>query len=554
MSLADRLLRGEQRSQQTIGHPRDPIVASWFGGGTQTAAGMVVTPETAMQLSAVYACVRILATALASLPVKPYREKADGGREAVKTHPLYNLLRWQPNGWLTSFEWREMLMGHVLLRGNAYSYKEYRGDGALAALIPLHPDRTTPFWAPNGKVAYRYTDRDGTQHVYLQEEVLHIRGMSNDGLAGMSVIGNLRETIGLTLAAEQFGGRYFGNGTVVSGVLQTDEQLSDAAYERLKQDWANRHAGVYNAHRPAILEEGLKWQSLTVNPEDAQFLETRKFQVSEICRIFGVPPHMVADVSGSTSWGTGIEQQGIGFVVYALQPWLVRWEQAMKRDLLAGKSSQHLYVEFNVDGLLRGDSKARADFYKALFGMGAISSNEIRAKENMNPVAAGNRYYVPLNMADPSAPPPAKDKPAPADDDDTDPDDPAADDTLKRFHLSQLRHAIDRINACECKALERAIAACGDDTASLEARVVEFYAGHTEFLRRHLEPVTGRNADVAMAAMQRISLGRLRADFAAAEPIAAVQDTINEWRAARTQHLTRSLADLALEGINDEQD
>lgn len=550
MSLADRLLRGEQRSQQTIGHPRDPVIAGWFGGGVQTAAGVAVTAESAMQLSAVYACVRILATALAMLPVKPYREKSGGGREVVKSHPLYNLLRWQPNAWQTSFEWREMKMGHVLLRGNAYSYIDYRGDGAVGGLIPLHPDRVTPFWAPNGKPAYRYMERNGQEHVYLHHELLHIRNMTDDGLVGMSVISQLRETLGLTLAAEQFGARYFGNGTVVSGVLQTDGQLSDAAYDRLKQDWANRHSGLVNAHKPAILEEGLKWQSLTVAPEDAQFLETRKFQVSEICRIFGVPPHMVADVSGSTSWGTGIEQQGIGFVIYALQPWLTRWEQAFKRDLLASATSRAVYAEFNVEGLLRGDSKARAEFYKALFGMGAINSNEIREKENMNPVKGGDRYYVPLNMVDPTAPPPPKEG-EPANEGRA--SEKAGDETLRRFHVGQLRHAIDRVNACECKALERALVSCGDDAVALEERLTQFYADHGEFLRRHLEPVMGRNASLGIGALRQASLARLRADFTAANPLTAVRETLDEWRAGRTQQLTDSLVDLALEGITDEQ-
>ena len=241
MSLASRLLMGEQRSSGGSAHPRDPVVAGWFGAGSATAAGVAVTPETAMQLSAVFACVRILSSAVAMLPLKPYRNKKGGGREVADEHELYQLLRWQPNKWQTSFEWREMMQGHVLLRGNAYNYKEYDGSGKLRALMPLHPDRTEPFWTPNGDVAYAHTDAQGEQHIYLQHEIFHLRGMSRDGLKGYSVINGLRETIGLSLAAEQFGATYFGNGTVVSGVLQTDKELSDPAYDRLKKDWSSRH-------------------------------------------------------------------------------------------------------------------------------------------------------------------------------------------------------------------------------------------------------------------------------------------------------------------------
>jgi HK97 family phage portal protein len=221
MSIATRLFQDEVRSSAVSAHPRDPVIASWFGGGAATAAGVSVTADSAMQLSAVYACVRILSSSLAMLPLKPYRSVKGGGREVAEEHELYQLLRWQPNSWQTSFEWREMLQGHLLLRGNAYCYKDYDGSGRLRALKPLHPDRTEPFWAPTGDIAYAHTDANGNQHVYLQHEIFHLRGMSGDGLKGLSVISSLRETLGLSLAAEQFGATYFGNGTVVSGVLQT---------------------------------------------------------------------------------------------------------------------------------------------------------------------------------------------------------------------------------------------------------------------------------------------------------------------------------------------
>ncbi|POP53073.1 phage portal protein [Zhongshania marina] len=545
MSMASRLFLGEQRSSAMSAHPRDPVVASWFGGGASTASGVTVTAETAMQLSAVYACVRILSSSLAMLPLKPYRNIKAGGREVAEEHELYQLLRWQPNSWQTSFEWREMLQGHLLLRGNAYCYKEYDGGGKLRALKPLHPDRTEPFWAPNGDIAYAHTDAQGKQHVYLQHEVFHLRGMSSDGLKGLSVINSLRETIGLSLAAEQFGATYFGNGTVVSGVLQTDKELSDAAFDRLKADWSSRHQGVSNAHNPAILEDGLKWQSLTVNPEEAQFLETRRFQVSEIARIFGLPPHMIADVSGSTSWGSGIESQGIGYVVYSLQPHLTRWEQAGKRDLLNATKDKSVYIEFSVEGLLRGDSKARAEFYKALFSMGAISQNEIRKKENMNPIDDGDRFFVPLNLVDVAA----IDKPLEGElvDDEKD-------DQLRGFHARMLRQAVAKIASCEARALERALQASGDDAKALERRVTEFYADHNRFLCRHLEPVAGDYAPSVIKAHLSNALRSLQSVFEQSEPADGLRSLIKRWQGNEYQiGLCNNIASLALEGILNEE-
>jgi len=487
MSIFTKLLGIEERSVQTA-HPRDPVIADWFGGST-TAAGIRVTPESARSLSAIYACVRILSTALAMLPLLPYRDLPGGGREVVKNHRLHNLLRWQPNPWQTAFEWKEMMQGHLLLRGKGFNYIDYGNDGAVKRLIPLHPDRTRAFWMDDERIAFEHYDRHGTQHIYLQDEILYLRGMGGDIINPMSPIDELKETIGLSLAAEQFGATFFGSGTVASGVLQTDETLSDKAYARLKEDQQKRHIGLSNAHKPMILEEGLKWQALGVEPEKAQFLETRKFQVAEICRIFGVPPHMVADVEKSTSWGSGIESQGIGFVVYSLQPWLTRWEQVIKRDLLNTTTSHNLYVDFSVDELLRGDSKARGEYYKMMHGLGAINADEVRAKEGMNPLpnGEGKKYYIPLNMVSTDA---ISEQDPPPEGDNGNEDN----DTLRSFHLKQLRQAVDKINACECKAIERALKACDGDVKQLEERITGFYADHPDFMARQLQPVAGNNA------------------------------------------------------------
>lgn len=547
MSLINRLLGIEERSTVQTAHPRDPVIAEWFGGST-TSAGIRVTPETARSLSAIYACVRILSTALAMLPLLPYRNLPEGGREVAKNHRLHNLLRWQPNPWQTAFEWKEMMQGHLLLRGKGFNYIEYGNDGQVKRLIPLHPDRTRAFWVDDESIAFEHYDRHGNQHIYLQDEILYLRGMGGDIINPLSPIDELKETIGLSLAAEQFGATFFGSGTVASGVLQTDEALSDKAFARLQEEQKKRSIGLSNAHKPMILEEGLKWQALGVEPEKAQFLETRKFQVAEICRIFGVPPHMVADVEKSTSWGSGIESQGIGFVIYSLQPWLTRWEEVLKRDLLTTNASKNLYFDFNVKVLLRGDSKARGEYYKMMQGVGAINADEIREEEGYNPLpdGQGKKYYVPLNMVSTDA--------IPEQDPPTDPEgDQNGNDTLRSFHLAQLRHAIDKINTCECKAIERALKACPEDVKQLEERITAFYVDHNDFMRRHLEPVARNKTALIITALRDLTLGELATIFNSYSPIKLLNDLLEEWRADRTDRLTNSLAAVALEGICNER-
>jgi HK97 family phage portal protein len=387
-------------TSQQIGPPRDPVIASWFGGNS-SATGLAVNADTAMRVTAVFRAVSILAQTFASLPLGVFREQADGGKILDKTHPNYRLLHDQPNKWQTSFEWREMMVGHLVLRGNGYSEIISAGGRAIDQLVPLHPDRVRPFRAPDGRVAYVYTPQDGGMRVILQSEMHHLRGFpAADGLRGMSVIEQCREAVGMALATEEHGARLFSNGARLGGVLKMTGHLKDdETRKKFLKSWREAHAGVRNAHKTALLEDGMDWQSIGLNSVDAQFLETRKMQIAEIARMFGVPLHMLAELDRSTN--NNIEHQGIEFVTHTIRPGAVRWEQAMKRDLFYGASKDTHCAEFNLDGLMRGDSAARGAMYSTLLQNGVVSRNEVRMLENRNPSdAAGmNDFTVQSNMA-----------------------------------------------------------------------------------------------------------------------------------------------------------
>lgn len=370
----ERLL--ERRASVSIVNPMDPVIAKWFGILSNTASGVPVTPNTAKRLAAVYTAVRIISESVASLPLNIYRRLPGGGREVAADHPLYQVLHNSPAPGLTSFEWREMLTGHLALRGNAYAEIIGSASQPITALKPLHPDFMQVRRRDNGILSYIYRPPNKPMHVFSPDDILHIRAFSEDGIKGESVIEHNKEAIGLAQAAEKFGASFFGNNTVVGGVLQSDKPLSDIAYKRLKDSWNEQHRGPYQSNKPAILEDGLKWQSMGVPPEQAQFLETRKFQISEIARMFRIPPHMLADLDRATF--SNIEQQSMEFVRDTLRPWLVRWEQRLNADLLSAKGRATYFIEFDVSELTRGDSAARTRYYQAMFNMAAMSPNEIR--------------------------------------------------------------------------------------------------------------------------------------------------------------------------------
>jgi len=379
-------------------HPSQDPPEWWIRWtGAEVASGITVTPELSIQCIAVFACVRILSESVASLPLHLYRRRPDRGKERAADHWLYPILHDLPNPEMTSFELREILMGHLALWGNAFAEIEYDGAGRVRSLWPLRPDRMR-VRRQNGELYYHYTLPNGGPEVVLpRSRIWHLRGFGYDGVVGYSPIALARQAVGLALATEEFGARFFGNGARPGIVLEHPGVLSDEAHRRLRESWEERHQGLSRAHRVAILEEGMKVHEVGIPPEDAQFLETRRFQVTEIARLYRIPPHMLADLERATF--SNIEHQSLEFVIHTLRPWLVRWEQAIYRDLIPPQERGSLFAEFLVDGLLRGDIESRYRAYAVGRQNGWLSANDIRELENMNPIPeGGDIYLVPLNM------------------------------------------------------------------------------------------------------------------------------------------------------------
>ena len=375
---------------------------SFFFGGS--AAGKRVNERSAMQMTAGYSCVRILAEAVAGLPLHLYRDKEDGGKEKALDHPLYLLLHDEPNPEMSSFVFRETLMTHLLLWGNAYAQIIRNGRGEVMALYPLMPDRMAVDRDDKGQLYYEYTTSaddapisKGSIVRLKPSDVLHIPGLGFDGLVGYSPIAMAKNAIGLAIATEEYGSKFFANGAQPSGVLEHPGTIKDP--QRVRDSWMSQFGGSANSNKIAVLEEGLKYTPISISPEQAQFLETRKFQINEIARIFRVPPHMVGDLEKSSF--SNIEQQSLEFVKYTLEPWLVRWEQSIQRTLFSADEKKRYFVRFNVEGLLRGDYASRMNGYAVGRQNGWMSANDIRELENLDRIPAeegGDLYLINGNM------------------------------------------------------------------------------------------------------------------------------------------------------------
>lgn len=378
-------------------HPSNPD--RWFIrhlGAEPSVAGVEVTEENALSATAVHAGVQIISSALAMLPLKVYERTGERTKALARQMILYRLLHDEPNPEQTSFEFREMQMGFLLLWGNCYAQKMYNGRGEVVELWPLTPWRVTPERTAADTLVYRVTLPDGGETTLPADDVLHIRGFTSNGLLGDNLVQRFRDSIGLSLAAEKYGGAFFGNGANAGGFLSHPQKLGPEARKNLRESFGRENGGISNAHRVGILEEGMTWIQRTVNPEDAQALETRKFQVTEVARILNLPPHLLKDLERATF--TNIEHQGQEFVTYTMQPWLTRWEQRLNKSLLLPSQRSRFFTKFEVEGLLRGDSAARSAFYTSMFGIGAYSVNDIREKEDDEPVEGGDQRFVPLNM------------------------------------------------------------------------------------------------------------------------------------------------------------
>lgn len=375
---------------------------AWAFGGGASASGIVVNPQTAMQSGAVYSCIQVLAQSIAMLPCNLYRKDKDGSRQVADDHPLHVLLHDQPNDWQTSVEFFEMMVASLALRGNAYAYVNRGRSGRVVELLPLHPDVVRANMTSGFRLEYQVTLPDGTFKTLGPGELLHVRGLTLNGWIGISPIAYARESIGLALATEKFGGQLFRNGAKMGGVLEHPGKIGEDSYKRLKDTFDAAYSGE-NAHKTAILEEGMKFSKIGMTSEDSQFLETRKYQRSEIAAIFRVPPHMIGDLERATF--SNIEQQSLEFVTYSLMPWLTRIEKAIKRDLLTEKERQQYTVKFNVNNLLRGDASARSTYYHNGILDGWLTRNEARKAESeigivLNPLDGLDVPLMPLNMTD----------------------------------------------------------------------------------------------------------------------------------------------------------
>ena len=385
--------------------PQNRTVGSnyaFFLGGT--TSGKTVTERSAMQMTAVYSCVRILSEAVAGLPLHLYKYTDSGGKAMALGHPLYRLLHDEPNPEMSSFVFRETLMTHLLLWGNAYAQIIRNGKNEVIALYPLMPNKMSVDRDVNGKLYYTYyrgqdeAIRDKEFAVTLQpSDVLHIPGLGFDGLVGYSPIAMAKNAIGMAIACEEYGAKFFANGAAPGGVLEHPGTIKDP--QRVRESWQSTFGGSGNANKIAVLEEGMKYTPIGISPEQAQFLETRKFQINEIARIFRVPPHMVGDLEKSSF--SNIEQQSLEFVKYTLDPWVIRWEQSIQRSLLSPDEKSAYFVKFNLEGLLRGDYQSRMNGYAIGRQNGWMSANDIRELENLDRIPAedgGDLYLINGNM------------------------------------------------------------------------------------------------------------------------------------------------------------
>jgi len=385
--------------------PENKVLGSGYSFlmGSSTA-GKNVTERSAMQMTAVYSCVRILAEAVAGLPLHLYRYKEDNGKEKAIDHTLYHLLHDEPNPEMSSFVFRETLMTHLLLWGNAYAQIIRNGKGEVIALYPLIPSRMTVNRDENGQLYYEYfsvsddiNSNSSRTVVLMPRDVLHIPGLGFDGLVGYSPIAMAKNAIGMAIACEEYGAKFFANGAAPSGVLEHPGTIKDP--KKVREAWQSQFGGSSNAGRVAVLEEGMKYTPISISPEQAQFLETRKFQINEIARIFRIPPHMVGDLEKSSF--SNIEQQSLEFVKYTLDPWVIRWEQSLMRALLSNDEKKEYFIKFNLEGLLRGDYESRMKGYSIGRQNGWMSANDIRELENLDRISredGGDLYLVNGNM------------------------------------------------------------------------------------------------------------------------------------------------------------
>lgn len=547
------LLRKALERRASLENPRTNLSSvNWPGDGLRTAAGANINEHTALTIAAVSAAIRIASEAVASLPIMVY-ERLARGRDRATGSAMWKLLHDRPNREMSPFSFKETLQAHIESWGNAYAEIERNNAGTVIGLWPLMPDRTFPERV-NGQKRYKTRLPNGQQVVLPGDRVLHIPG-PGDGFVGRPPITMWRESLGLTKAAEEYGARWFGNGARPGGVLTHPGIISPKARTNMKESWQEMHGGLENSHRVAILEEGVKFDTIGLPPEDSQFLETRRFQVQEVARWFRIPLHMLADSSMAPA--ANVEATSLDFLTYSLTPRLVRWEQALNWDIVP---QGQLFAEFEVKALLRGDNRSRAEYLRTMFNIGAMSANEIRETDNLgNPVDGGDEYMVPLNMVPLSQ---VGQEPEPATK--TDPVEPEPDPTRMRARLTrQFRPLLeDAVSRGLMREIKAATEARKKGVVAFRKWRLAFYDTHRNHLIRFLTPAISAYADAASdflvhdqspdaAVREFVTRWTLESErmfdvaLDAADPMAALDDCLRQWAADRATTLTQTAVTFA---------
>jgi HK97 family phage portal protein len=481
-------------------------------GGQPTKAGMGVNPTTALAMPTVYACIRVLSEAVASLPLVLY-EKQGRSRVPAVDHPLYRLLHDQPNPDQSSFIWRELVMAHLVGWGNHYSLINRTTRNRVAELIPVHPQQINPV-IRNGRKLYEFTPASGAQTILTPDQVLHVQGISYDGVSGWSPIRLHRESIGWGLATQEFSAQFFGTGAQPRGVLSHPGTVADP--EKLRQQWDAAYSGE-NRQRVAVLSQGMEYKQISVSPDDAQFVQTRALQVSEICRIFKVPPTLVQDFSRAT-WSNA-EHSDLAFVKHTLVPWLARIEACLNATLIDESQQGRLFFKFKVQGLLRGDNAGRAAFYTAGITSGWLTRNEARELEDMDPLEGLDEPLMPVAVA--QAPEePKEEKPK-----DVAGDEPKDDESDQARSIAL--GAAGRVLTGEAKRLRSLRTSHTDDQAAITAAETYYQTDYRDHLRNALGVSAERAAEIAQARWR---------DLMSGDPL---ETTLSRWAATGPAELLR---------------
>ena len=366
----------------------------------ESYSGKCVTADTSLSLSTVYACAKLIAESIASLPCALYTYDKDGNKEAVKGHELYKIIHNSPNADMTAFDYWQVVVVSILLWGNSYSLKSFRGSGAnkkVVSIEPLYPEFVSVIGNDDGSFRYEYT-QNGVKQSYSEDQIMHIKGFSLSGRMGLSIISYAKNSFGNSLAMEETSGRLFANGMRPGGALTMPGTIKKEQRDEIRTNIADQVGGVAKSGGLIILEGGMEYKPFSIPPVDAQMLESKSFSIEDICRWFQVPPMMVGHTQNTTTWGTGLEQINLGFLTYTLQPHIKRIEQQVNKSLLTPEEREKYFMEFNIEGFLRADSKGRAELYSKYVQNGIYSRNEVRKKENAKPYDGGDEYTVQSNM------------------------------------------------------------------------------------------------------------------------------------------------------------